>query len=226
MTPRPSGPPSMPLGRRPSASATVARRGVLRARLRPLLMPLLVALAASGCTALDNALASIPIFAFMRESPGFDPYEAPRPPPPGAVPFESPAGDVPPMTQPTPDALVAFGQGPYGNNPLDPTDPAVLAMGQEMYLRHCMVCHGAAGEGTGPIVAPGSKFPLAPAVTTPIAIAHSDGYLYAIIRVGRGLMPAYGARTTHLERWAIVSYVRQLQATAAPAAQPGAGGSN
>jgi hypothetical protein len=36
--------------------------------------------------------------------------------------------------------------------------------------------------------------------------------MYAVIRAGRGLMPAYGPRMNHLERWATVMYVRQLQA--------------
>jgi mono/diheme cytochrome c family protein len=41
--------------------------------------------------------------------------------------------------------------------------------------------------------------------------AYSDQYLYAMIRVGRGLMPEYGSRITHFDRWSVVNYVRQLQ---------------
>ncbi|HYR11834.1 MAG TPA: hypothetical protein VEQ60_28880, partial [Longimicrobium sp.] len=37
------------------------------------------------------------------------------------------------------------------------------------------------------------------------------------IDVGRNLMPPYGTRITHLDRWAIVHYVRQLQGGAAQA---------
>jgi mono/diheme cytochrome c family protein len=118
--------------------------------------------------------------------------------------------------------LTAFGAGPYGVNPLDPTDPAVLEMGQVHYLRHCYVCHGAQGEGNGPVVQPGAKFPLGPPVTSPTAAAYSDGYLYAIIRAGRNLMPAYGGRTTHEDRWAIVAYIRQLQASGGQAPAAGA----
>jgi mono/diheme cytochrome c family protein len=81
-----------------------------------------------------------------------------------------------------------------------------------------MVCHGTAGLGDGPIIqrdAAEAKYPLPPPnLAAPLSVARSDGYLYAIIRAGRGLMPAYGPRTTHRERWAIVTYVRQLQAAA------------
>ena len=63
--------------------------------------------------------------------------------------------------------------------------------------------------------------PLAPNLTAPLTVGRTDGYLYALIWVGRGLMPAYGPRIPHRERWAIVHYVRQLQAVAAQ--QPGGG---
>ena len=47
-----------------------------------------------------------------------------------------------------------------------------------------------------------------------VVAAYSDPYLYAMIRVGRGLMPEYGSRITHFDRWHVVNYVRQLQAQA------------
>jgi mono/diheme cytochrome c family protein len=43
---------------------------------------------------------------------------------------------------------------------------------------------------------------------------YSDAYIYAMIRVGRGLMPEYGSRISHFDRWHIVNYVRQLQVRA------------
>jgi hypothetical protein len=66
-------------------------------RVRWLVVALLV-LAAPGCTRIENGLAAVPIFAFMRAAPSFGSYEHPLPPPPGAVPFESPAGmPLPPL---------------------------------------------------------------------------------------------------------------------------------
>jgi mono/diheme cytochrome c family protein len=59
----------------------------------------------------------------------------------------------------------------------------------------------------------------APSLLTPKARAFSDGYLYSIIRYGRGLMPRYGDKVyRHEDRWAIVNYVRWLQTSALPAA--------
>ena len=54
---------------------------------------------------------------------------------------------------------------------------------------------------------------------------YTDGYLYSIIRYGRGLMPKYGDKLPdQADRWAIVNHVRGLQA-AAPA-QAATGGQN
>ncbi|MGH7466777.1 MAG: c-type cytochrome [Longimicrobiales bacterium] len=164
-------------------------------------------------------MASIPVFSFLRDAPSLDPYEAPRPAPPNSVPFQSPAGDVPRGIPNTEVGLVAFGT--TITNPLSATDTTALRNGQVMFERHCMVCHGTAGAGDGPILnKPGEmgKFPFAPNLLLPVTVARTDGFLYGIIAAGRGLMPAYGARMTHLERWATVLYLRQLQRQAAPAA--------
>lgn len=192
-----------------------------------LLMVLALSAGTGACTQLDNALASVPFLAFMRNAPSLDPYEAPRPAPPGSVPYESPVGTVLPPMEGTDAALTAFAGTPEGQNPLAASDPAALALGQTMFERHCSVCHGLDGKGNGPVTGEG-KFPagLVPNLTAGAAVGRADGYIYAIIRAGRGLMPSYGARTTHIERWAIVTYVNQLQgaggAAAPAAAQPAA----
>lgn len=173
-----------------------------------------LASAVAGCTALDNFLASIPIFSFLRESPAFDPYESPRSPVPGTVPFAAPGTPMPPL-EPTESALNAFAA--TVTNPV-PVTPETLEQGQVLYVRFCAVCHGATGQGDGPVIGPG-KFPLAANLTLPTSVQRSDGYLYGIIRVGRGLMPPYGGRIPDHERWLIVNYLRQLQQTQSPAGQ-------
>jgi hypothetical protein len=64
----------------------------------------------------------------------------------------------------------------------------------------------------------------APSLLTARARAYSDGYIYSIIRYGRGVMPRYGDKVeVPVERWAIVNHVRKLQSQApAPPAAPGA----
>ena len=99
-------------------------------------------------------------------------------------------------------------------NPTDPTDAASLARGEELYLRFCVVCHGPDGVGANAYIV--DKHPLLPAynLSGPQVAAYTDQYIYAMIRVGRGLMPEYGSRITHYDRWHVVNYVRTLQAQA------------
>jgi mono/diheme cytochrome c family protein len=197
----------------------LASSSVSRGRLGAGMLLLAIG-AGTACTQIDNALASVPVFAFLRHSPSFDPYEHPLPAAPGAIPFESPNGPTLPPLQATEQALNEFAAGPHGRNPLAADDPAALALGQVMYERFCAVCHGNRGAGDGPMSQPG-RFPAIPSLVAGTATGRSDGYLYAIIRAGRALMPAYGARMTHLERWSLVTYVNQLQASAAAAGAAG-----
>ena len=54
-----------------------------------------------------------------------------------------------------------------------------------------------------------------PSLLSDQARKRTDGYLYSIIRYGRGLMPLYGDRIYRRdERWAVVAYLRALQAAA------------
>jgi mono/diheme cytochrome c family protein len=196
----------------------------MRKGANALAVALAVALASAGCTQFENAMASVPVFSFLRNAPFFDPYEAPRPAPPNSVPFLSPAGDVPgPIVTTalvTDAGLIAFGE--RTPNPLPMSDTAALSYGKVMFDRHCSVCHGPQGSGGGTIVGPGKFPPIVPNLMLSKAVALSDGYIYGIIAAGRGLMPAYGARMNHMERWATVNYLRQLQRTGAVAPAPAA----
>jgi len=97
----------------------------------------------------------------------------------------------------------------------------LTARGDTLYQNFCATCHGVAGKGDGPV---GRRLG-APPIISDRAKAYSDGYLYSIIRYGRGLMPRYGDKVydPH-DRWAIVNHVRLLQqaAPATPAATPSA----
>ncbi|MGE0159638.1 MAG: cytochrome c [Gemmatimonadales bacterium] len=188
----------------------------------------------AGCKPLDDVM----VLAFgrsMRNQRSFDPYENTLPPAPGSIafaggnlpsaPFEvnlgQPEGvDIPPFTQLDLGVPGVGGPAIQGLvNPTDPNDPASLARGQQLYMRWCVVCHGPEGIGTGAYIA--AYHPVLPAYNLSGAqvAGYSDAYIYAMIRVGRGLMPEYGSRVTHFDRWHIVNYVRQLQRQAGN--QPG-----
>jgi mono/diheme cytochrome c family protein len=171
-----------------------------------------------GCTPIESALYAVPIFSFLHEAPSFDPYEHPLPPPPGSVPYISPNGEMLAPLEASEAAFAEFEASPQGQNPLSADDPAALALGQVMYERHCSVCHGTRGAADGPLVGP-RKFVegFVPRLDSGTALGRSDGYIYAVVRAGRGRMPAYGARMSHVERWSVVTYVNSLQGAAGAA---------
>lgn len=203
-------------------------RSFIRSTFRGALLAtaVVLALGSSACVPLDDAMARI-FGRSMRDQRSFDPYENTTVmlPPEGTVPIS--AGNYPPgpyemaLGQPegSPDLPPPFTQLDLTNRPevVDGlTNPVAattesLARGEQLYERVCIVCHGSDGAGTT-----GYIFEVHPAMAAyPLqgerAVEMSDGYLYGMIRVGRGLMPAYGHQIGHYDRWHIVNYVRQLQ---------------
>lgn len=191
-----------------------------------LLVAALALATTSGCKPLDDTM----VFIFgrsMRDQRSFDPYENTRPAPPNSVSFSS--GTYPGAadewnlgeTDGTPEIpLAPEDMQPIGTgdarlqslvNPITP-DSASLARGKVMFERNCAVCHGKAGIGAQATIA--AKHPTVAAynLAGPQVQGYSDQYIYAMIRLGRGLMPKYGYRVTEFDRWRIVNYVRTLQA--------------
>lgn len=185
----------------------------MRSELRAVVVALIAGagLGVTGCTEMEDGMARVATLNFMREAPFFDPYEAPRPAPVNSVPVDGPSEKWEPAVEKTEVGLRAWGD--TLTNPLA-MDEAVITRGAEVYATYCSVCHGVSAQGDGPIVGPG-KFPLATNLTLPTTVERTDGYIYAIVRVGRGLMPSY-QRITPAERWAVVNYVRYLQRGGAP----------
>ena len=181
----------------------------------------------------DDLWHILPFMDHMITARYIRPYESagvPRTTPEGAVPVGGGEPDwvaewVSGKTT-TADALRnpyrAAGQGeatsPGPDVPILPR--SVDAAGDTLFQNFCTVCHGSAGDAKGPV----SSRIGAPSLLTGRARGYSDGYIYSIIRYGRGVMPRYGDKVyLPEERWAIVNHVRKLQAQSpAPQEPPGA----
>lgn len=91
-------------------------------------------------------------------------------------------------------------------NPVPP-DARSLANGHKYFAINCAVCHGYAGAGDG--IA--TKYGMVPMpLTSDHAKSLSDGYIFGMIRNGRGIMPTYN-RIEEPDRWDVVNYIRALQ---------------
>ncbi|SMP75498.1 c-type cytochrome [Novosphingobium panipatense] len=86
---------------------------------------------------------------------------------------------------------------------------ALLDRGQERYAIYCSVCHGARGEGDGPVVRRG--FPPPPSYQDPRLKAAAPRYIVDVITHGHGIMYSYADRIEPADRWAIAAYVKALQ---------------
>jgi mono/diheme cytochrome c family protein len=91
-------------------------------------------------------------------------------------------------------------------------DAALLTRGQDRFNINCLPCHGANGSGES-VVAKKMLLRSPPSLLTDDIRALPDGKIEEVIRVGYGLMNSYGTTLTSEDRWAVVAYVRALQAS-------------
>jgi mono/diheme cytochrome c family protein len=104
-----------------------------------------------------------------------------------------------------------------------PITEDTVRRGQQRYDIFCSVCHGKTGFGDGMIVRRGYRR---------AASFHDDrlrtapvGHFFDAVTNGWGAMPSYASQIPVQDRWAIISYIRALQAsqnikTATPGASP------
>lgn len=164
----------------------------------------------------DELWHVIPWFDHMIHARYIRPYQTqqvPRYTPEGTVPVSGSEPDwsaewVSGKTT-TADALKNPLTAAHPPGPSVPVIPREMeAAGDTVYQNFCTVCHGLTGNADGPV----SRQMGAPSLLTPRARGYSDGYIYSIIRYGRGVMPRYGDKVVvPADRWAIVSHVRKLQ---------------
>ena len=108
-------------------------------------------------------------------------------------------------------------------NPV-PADSASLRRGRIYFQINCAPCHGRAGKGDGTA----TKLGMVPMpLVSDRAKNFTDGYIWGMIRNGRGLMPSYN-RIEEMDRWDVVNYIRAVQgkiagvvADTTPAGLPG-----
>jgi mono/diheme cytochrome c family protein len=92
-----------------------------------------------------------------------------------------------------------------------PITRALLVRGQERFDIYCSPCHGRTGEGQGMIVQRGLKRPMSFHVDR--LRAERAGYFFDVMTNGFGQMSSYAPQVPPEDRWAIVAWIRTLQAS-------------
>lgn len=160
-------------------------------------------------------------FTDFKRQPAIEPWEPmsqndadTTSPPRGAPKYSVPVTGVPTASYaisytPLPGVIDSFSVIP---NPTA-ADERSIANGRLQYQINCSMCHGMAGTGVGTM----AKYGFAITLVGGTALTRTDGYIWGMMRNGRGLMPSYN-RIESSDRWDIVNYVRALQGKgAAPA---------
>jgi mono/diheme cytochrome c family protein len=158
------------------------------------------------------ALGACSWFTDFRRQPKIDPWETPAD---SIAPRANPQFSVPIYGSAAPGfaygrhAAIADLNAMAGiANPIA-ADERSLRNGGMQFQINCAVCHGTRGAGDGPVTRFGFP-PIAIGAGSNAAGQLSDGYIFGIIRNGRGLMPPYN-RIEEGERWDLINYLRALQ---------------
>src|SRR3954466_2861367 len=104
-------------------------------------------------------------------------------------------------------------------NPITNLSASQLQEGERLYLVNCAICHGPKLDGNGPLWKGGQgPFPSAPKnlISDPYTVNMPPGQMYYSVTYGKNLMGAYGSQLDHHQRWLVVSYIKQRQASNAP----------
>jgi mono/diheme cytochrome c family protein len=172
-----------------------------------------------------SAVSACSWFTDFKDQPDIDPWQSPA----DTIGARgNPQGSVPVSGAIAPSYVASYTNG---GKVLDDTlaalhnpvaaDARSLDNGRKYYQINCAVCHGLAGGaapsgpgagalGDGPVAGPKYGF-YPPSLRTDRVRGFTDGYIWGIIRNGRGLMPSYD-RIEEMDRWDVVNYVRALQA--------------
>jgi mono/diheme cytochrome c family protein len=166
----------------------------------------------SAALVLSAALTGCSWFTDFRQQPKIDPWESPN-------------DSIPPRGNPQYSVSIYGSAAPgfeYAREPLpvnitamagilNPVhaDSASVHRGRIQFQINCAPCHGPLGMGNGPITKYGMP-PIPIGAATNAADKYTDGYIFGMIRNGRGMMPSYN-RIEEMDRWDIVNYLRSIQ---------------
>ena len=168
------------------------------------LIPALGLLALTGCEIPSEFLQRMEVqskYEYYETSEFWADGRSMRAPPQGTIPREATVGN-PGMT------TGRVNGAPVATIPVK-VDKALLQLGQKKYSIVCAQCHGQLGDGNS-IVAENMGLRLPPSL---LELADRPaGHFYNAINEGYGVMPSFSGELNTQERWAVVAYVRALQA--------------
>ena len=95
-------------------------------------------------------------------------------------------------------------------NPLPPLVGKDSLEAARLFNINCAICHGAKGDGNGPLSTSGKIGAIAN-LTLDLYIEMADGTMYHSINYGKNNMGSYAPQLSRKQRWEMVQYIRTLQ---------------
>jgi len=92
-------------------------------------------------------------------------------------------------------------------NPLD-SSAAILADGKVLFEMYCDHCHGPKGKGDGKV---SDKYAGVANLTGDALKNITEGHIFHVITMGKGLMWSHASQISPEDRWKIARYVKTLQ---------------
>ena len=102
-------------------------------------------------------------------------------------------------------------------NPIDTLSPGDAKEAERLYLINCGICHGTKLDGNGPLYN-GGKGPYVAApknlVADPVVSVMPDGQMFYSVTYGKNMMGSYASQLSRTQRWMVIKYIKDKQATA------------
>jgi mono/diheme cytochrome c family protein len=96
------------------------------------------------------------------------------------------------------------------HNPLERSN-ANMTEGKRLYENYCTHCHGATGDGNGPVIQRNGPKP--PAYNSDQLKDLPEGKMYHTTEYGKNMMGSHASQLLASQRWKIIMYVQTLQKT-------------
>lgn len=148
---------------------------------------------------------SLPWNKDMADQPAAKPQASVAPPQPSGIPIDG--GETVPAPATIDDMFEAKDAAASIVNPV-PATVASVARGRELYMINCFVCHGAEGQGDGPVI---EHFGFTPVALNDAYVQDlADGQIFFTLTRGGIIMPFYRDALSPLERWHVINFLRQV----------------
>ena len=106
-------------------------------------------------------------------------------------------------------------------NPLPALSAVDYLEAARLYLVNCGICHGDKLDGNGPLYNNGDgPYGVKPRnlISDPYSLAMPEGQMFYSVTYGKNMMGSYASQLSTKQRWMVIHYIKEKQASATTSA--------